>query len=330
MKFVMTQALCPEGMALLEGVARVYVADDADPNNYLGQMQDADALIVRIAKCDANTIAGSPNLKVIGRTGVGYDSVDVAEATKRGIPVIVTPGANNRSVAEHAVAMMFALSKNLYEGQKEMCAGNWKVRDAKKAFELEGKTVGVIGLGAIGQETARICQGCGMKVAGYDPFLPKERIEALGVACYADCEDLLRVSDIVTIHVPLTDGTRNMISMPQLKMMKQTALVINCSRGGIVNENDLVETLKNGTIAGAGTDVYCNEPPKADDPLLNCPNLIASPHSAAQTREAVIKMAQMCVMGCLAVCQGKKWPYVADKAVYDHPIWEGKAWAEER
>lgn len=328
MKFVMTQAVCPEGMELLKDKASVYVADNADPNNYLDEMHDADALIVRIAKCDGKAITGSSNLKVIGRTGVGYDSVDVAEATKRGIPVVITPGANNRSVAEHAVAMMFALSKNLYEAQKEMCAGNWKIRDAKKAFELEGKTVGVIGLGAIGRETAKICQGCGMKIAGYDPFLPQEKIEAMGAVYYASYEELLRVSDIVTIHVPLTDGTRNMIAKPQLERMKKTALVINCSRGGIVNEADLVEALKNGTIAGAGTDVYCNEPPKPDAPLLNCPNLIASPHSAAQTREAVIKMAQMCVKGCLAVCQGKKWPYVADKSVYDHPAWADKEWAE--
>ena len=328
MKFVMTQAVCPQGMELLKDLAQVYVADNGDPNNYLDEMRDADALIVRIAKCDGKAIAGSPALKVIGRTGVGYDSVDVAEATKRGIPVVITPGANNRSVAEHAVAMMFALSKNLYEAQTEMLRGNWKIRDAKKAFELEGKTVGVIGLGAIGRETAKICQGCGMKLAGYDPFLSREKIEALGADYYENYEDLLKVSDIVTIHVPLTEGTRNMIAKPQLEMMKDTALLINCSRGGIVNEQDLVEALKNGTIAGAGTDVYCNEPPATDDPLLNCPNLIVSPHSAAQTREAVIKMAQMCVRGCLAVCQGKKWPYVADKSVYDHPAWAGKDWAE--
>ena len=328
MKFVMTQAVCPQGMELLKALAKVYVADNGDPNNYLDEMRDADALIVRIAKCDGKAIAGSPALKVIGRTGVGYDSVDVAEATKRGIPVVITPGANNRSVAEHAVAMMFALSKNLYEAQTEMLRGNWKIRDAKKAFELEGKTVGVIGLGAIGRETAKICQGCGMKLAGYDPFLSREKIEALGADYYENYEDLLKVSDIVTVHVPLTEGTRDMIAKPQLEMMKDTALLINCSRGGIVNEQDLVEALKNGTIAGAGTDVYCNEPPAADDPLLNCPNLIASPHSAAQTREAVIKMAQMCVRGCLAVCQGKKWPYVADKSVYDHPAWAGKEWAE--
>ena len=315
MKFVMTQAVCPEGMKLLDGVSQVYVADNQDPNNYLDQMQDADALIVRIAKCDGHAIEHSPNLKVIGRTGVGYDTVDVKKATELGIPVVITPGANNRSVAEHAVAMMFALSKNLVQAQNEMCAGNWEIRGAGKAFELEGKTVGVIGMGAIGRETAKICQGCGMS---------REKIEALGAKYYADYRELLKTADIITIHVPLTEETRNMIAKEQLASMKKTALIINCSRGGIINESDLVQALREGVIAGAGTDVYCNEPPKTDDPLLNCPNLIVSPHSAAQTREAVIKMAQMCINGCLAVCRGEKWPYVADPKVYEHPIWKDR------
>ncbi|WP_443598765.1 hydroxyacid dehydrogenase [Agathobacter sp.] len=328
MKFVMTQAVCPEGLKMLDGVADVYVADNQDPNNYLDEMQDADALIVRIAKCDGHAIENSPKLKVIGRTGVGYDSVDVKTATEKGIPVVITPGANNRSVAEHAVAMMFALSKNLVEAQQEMCKGNWEIRGAKKAFELEGKTVGILGLGAIGRETAKICEGCGMKVAAYDPFLSKEQVEGYGAVYYKDYEELLKASDVVSIHVPLTDETRNMIGKKQLSEMKKTALIINCSRGGIINEAELVEALKAGDIAGAGTDVFCNEPPKTDDPLLNCPNLIVSPHSAAQTREAVIKMAQMCVKGCLAVAEGKKWPYVADKSVYEHEKWKNADWAE--
>lgn len=328
MKFVMTQAVCPEGLQMLDGVADVYVADNQDPNNYLDEMKDADALIVRIAKCDGHAIENSPNLKVIGRTGVGYDSVDVRTATAHGIPVVITPGANNRSVAEHAVAMMFALSKNLVEAQQEMCKGNWEIRGAKKAFELEGKTIGILGLGAIGRETAKICEGCGMKVAAYDPFLSKEQVEGYGAVYYENYEDLLKVSDVVSIHVPLTDETKNMISKKQLTEMKKTALIINCSRGGIINETDLVEALKAGEIAGAGTDVFCSEPPKTDDPLLNCPNLIVSPHSAAQTREAVIKMAQMCVKGCLAVAEGKKWPFVADKSVYDHEKWKDAEWAE--
>lgn len=328
MKFVMTQAVCPEGLQMLDGVADVYVADNQDPNNYLDEMKDADALIVRIAKCDGHAIENSPNLKVIGRTGVGYDSVDVKTATAHGIPVVITPGANNRSVAEHAVAMMFALSKNLVEAQQEMCKGNWEIRGAKKAFELEGKTIGILGLGAIGRETAKICEGCGMKVAAYDPFLSKEQVEGYGAVHYENYEDLLKVSDVVSIHVPLTDETKNMISKKQLTEMKKTALIINCSRGGIINETDLVEALKAGEIAGAGTDVFCSEPPKTDDPLLNCPNLIVSPHSAAQTREAVIKMAQMCVKGCLAVAEGKKWPFVADKSVYDHEKWKDAEWSE--
>lgn len=328
MKFVMTQAVCPEGLQMLDGIADVYVADNQDPNNYLDEMKNADALIVRIAKCDGHAIENSPNLKVIGRTGVGYDSVDVKTATAHGIPVVITPGANNRSVAEHAVAMMFALSKNLVEAQTEMCKGNWEIRGAKKAFELEGKNVGILGLGAIGRETAKICEGCGMKIAAYDPFLSKEQVEGYGAEYYENYEELLKISDVVSIHVPLTEETRNMISRKQLSGMKKTALIINCSRGGIINEADLTEALKAGEIAGAATDVFCNEPPKTDDPLLNCPNLIVSPHSAAQTREAVIKMAQMCVKGCLAVAEGKKWPFVADRSVYDHPKWKDTEYAE--
>ena len=291
-------------------------------------MREADALIVRIAKCDGHVIENSPNLKVIGRTGVGYDTVDVKTASAHGIPVVITPGANNRSVAEHAVAMMFALSKNLIEGQTELCAGNWEIRGAKKAFELEGKTIGILGLGAIGRETAKICSGCGMKIAAYDPFMTRNQVEDCGAVFYEDYRELLRDSDVVSIHVPLTEQTKNMISGEELKLMKKTALLINCSRGGIIDEDQLVQALKNGIIAGAGTDVFCNEPPKADDPMLNCPNLIVSPHSAAQTREAVIKMAQMCVKGCLAVANGKKWPYVADKTVYEHPRWAGTEWEE--
>lgn len=162
-----------------------------------------------------------------------------------------------------------------------------------------------------------------MKIAGYDPFMSQEKIEALGAEYYADYKELIKNADIVTVHVPLTDQTRNMIGAAELATMKKTALVINCSRGGIVNEEALCEALRAGTIAGAGTDVFCNEPPKPDDPLLNTPNLIVSPHSAAQTREAVIKMATMCVDGCLAVIRGEKWPFVADKKVYDHPRWAG-------
>ena len=331
MKIVMTQSVCPEGIEALKSSGlfeTIYDANNPDPNNYLDKMSDADALIVRVASCNANVIENSRNLKVIGKTGVGYDAIDVKKAAERGIPVVITPGANNRSVAEHAVALMFALSKNLVEGDSETRKGNWEIRGAHKAFELENKTVGVIGLGAIGRETAKICQSIGMNIAGYDPFLTQDKIEALGAKYYSDYRELLKDSDVVTVHVPLTDQTRDMISAKELASMKKTSIIINCSRGGIINESDLINALKSGLIAGAGTDVFCEEPVKSDYPLLDCPNLIVSPHSAAQTREAVIKMALMCVSGCCEVLKGNKWPFVADKSVYDHEIWQGKPEAQ--
>ena len=151
----------------------------------------------------------------------------------------------------------------------------------------------------------------------------------MGVEKYDDKFEALRAADVVIVQMPLIEGvTNNTIAKAELDAMKSTAVLINCSRGEIVSEPDLCAALKSGSIAGAGLDVFWNEPTHVDDEILRCPNVIVSPHSAAQTREAVIKMAQMCVRGCLAVCEGKKWPYVADKKVYDHPRWAGVEWAE--
>lgn len=323
MKFVMTQAVVQEGMKKLDGIATCYVANNKDPNNYLDEMRDADALIVRIAKCDRNTIMNSPNLKVIGRTGVGYDSVDIEAATKRGIPVVITPGANNRSVAEHAVALMFSLAKNMFEGQIETEKGNYDVvRGNKKSFELLGKKVGFIGFGAIGREAAKICRGIGMETAAYDPYLSKAMINSESTESYDSYEKLLESCDIISIHIPLNDATRNMITLKELRTMKETSIIINTSRGGIINEEDLVIALNEGVIAGAGVDVFVEEPPQRGYELFNAKNLIYTPHSAAQTREAVINMATMCIDGCLSVLRGEKWPHVANPEVYETSFWE--------
>ena len=164
MKYVMTEAVAPEGMALLDQSEKVYVAHDANPANYTEEMKDADALIVRAAPAKIVNKAGmeaAPRLKGIGRTGVGYDSVDVDAATELGIPVVITPGANNRAVAEHSLTLMLALSKNLVEAQVEASKGNWAIRDAHKQFELYGKKAGIIGLGRIGRDTASLCTGIG-------------------------------------------------------------------------------------------------------------------------------------------------------------------------
>ncbi len=325
MKFVMTEALCQEGLNLLAGKADIFVAHDAHPHNYLDQLKDADAFVVRVADkgaIDRVTMESSPCLKVIGRTGIGVDSVDVDAATELGIPVVITPGVNSRSVAEHVITLMLALSKNLVEADVEQRKGNWKIRDARKAFDVEKKTCLLIGLGSIGKIVARMCLGLDMKVISYDTFISREQMAELGVEKYDDKFEALKAADVVIVQMPLIEGvTTNTITKAELDVMKPTAVLINCSRGEIVNEPDLCEALKSGKIAGAGLDVFWNEPTLVSDEILHCPNVIVSPHSAAQTRETVVKMAQMCVEGCLAVCRGEKFPYVADPKVYEHPKW---------
>ena len=323
MKFILSHAIVPEAMQLLEG-CETKVLNTRDMAENKADIADTDAIIARISHVNAEAIEAAQNLKVIGRTGVGYDMVDVAAATARGIPVVLTPGANNRSVAEHTVALLFALSKNLVEGHNEQMKGNYAVRNKGVAFELLDKTIVVLGLGAIGGEVARLCKAIGMNVLGYDPFLPEEKMAALGCEPVQDYKAVLPRCDFVTVHMPLLESTRNMIGEKEIASMKPTAMIVNCARGGIVDEKALAAALNEGRLAGAGIDCFENDPPQTDDPLLNAKNVIASPHSAAQTKEAVIRMHRMCVEGCLAVCRGEKWPYVADKKVYDHPIWQNR------
>ena len=323
MKVILSHAIVPEAMQLLDG-CETKVLNTRDMAENKADIADADAIVARISHVNAEAIEAAKNLKVIGRTGVGYDMVDVQAATARGIPVVLTPGANNRSVAEHTVALLFALSKNLVEGHNEQMKGNYAIRNKGVAFELLDKTIMVLGLGAIGGEVARLCKAIGMNVLGYDPFLPEDKMAALGCEPIKDYKAALPRCDFVTVHMPLLDSTRNMIGEAEIATMKPTAMIVNCARGGIVDEKALAAALNEDRLAGAGIDCFENDPPQTDDPLLNAKNVIASPHSAAQTKEAVIRMHKMCVEGCLAVCRGEKWPYVADKKVYDHPIWQNR------
>ncbi len=320
MKAVLSHAITPKALSLLRGWDTA-ILNTRDMANNKTEIADADVIIARVCRVNAEAIDASPNLKVIGRTGVGYDMVDVEAATKRGIPVVLTPGANNRSVAEHTLALIFALSKNLIEGHTELKKGNYAIRNKGTASELLDKTIAVIGLGAIGGEVAKLCKAIGMNVIGYDPFLPEEKKKALDCVLTEDYKTIIPECDFVTVHTPLLDSTRNMIDEKEIASMKPTAMIVNCARGGIVNERALATALNEGRLAGAGIDCFENDPPADDDPLLNAKNIIASPHSAAQTKEAVIRMHTMCVEGCMAICRGEKWPWVADKKVYEHPIW---------
>lgn len=320
-KIVMTQALCTAGYEPLAKEGPVYVANNGNPSDYPEELRDAECVVVRIGHMTRAEIEAAPQLRVIGRSGIGYDSVDIAAANERGIPVVIAPHCNADSVAEHTLALMFALASNLVECHNETLKGNFEIRNSGKAFELQGLTVGIIGFGDIGKRVGRLCRAVGMGLLAYDPYCSAGDIAAQGAVPCGELSGLLAASDIVTIHTPLNDETRGLLGMEHLRQMKPTALLINCARGGIVDEAALIRALEEGVIAGAGLDVTVEEPLRPENPLCAAPNLILSPHSAAQTREATIRAAAMCAEGCIAVLHGEKWPAVANPEAYLHPRW---------
>ncbi len=248
-----------------------------------------DALVIRSAtKVDSDIISAAKKLKVIGRAGIGLDNVDISAATQKGIVVMNTPGGNAITTAEHTIAMMMALSRNIPQATASLKEGKWE----KKKFqgrELFNKTLGIIGLGQIGRIVADRAKGLKMKVIAYDPYIKPDVVEKMDIEPVS-FEELLKKSDYITIHTPKTKETTNLINRDTLKMMKKGSMLINCARGGIVNENDLYDALVSGHLAGAALDVFSNEPP-GRIPLMELPNFICTPHLGASTLEAQEKVA---------------------------------------
>lgn len=321
-KVVLTHRLYEAGMQLLEGKVKVSITNTGKPSEMLPELVDADGLIIRIGSIDRNTMLAAKNLRVIGRPGVGVDDVDVAAATELGIPVVIAPGANTRSVAEHALALIFAAAKDIINSDKQTRSGNFNVRNSYKAFELFGKTVGLVGYGNIGRELAKLCSAIGMKVAVYDPFVNREAIEQLGYQYEKELAGLLGKADIISLHVPLTDRTRNLLGKKEFSLMKSNAVIVNCARGGIIDEQALAEALQTNAIHSAALDVLAREPVSHEEPLAALDNTIITPHMAGLTQEAAAGVSTMAVEGVLAVLRGEKWPHVANKEVYEHPIWK--------
>lgn len=323
-KIVITHRLHEVGMQVLEGKAEVKITNNGNPQEILPELLDAEGLIIRIGSIDRDTIMAAKNLKVIGRPGVGVDNVDLAAATERGIPVVIAPGANTRSVAEHALALIFAASKDVLRSDAQTRSGNFNVRNSFKAFELLGKSLGLIGYGNIGRELAKLCAAIGLKVIVYDPFVMRESIEQQGYQYEPEMDRVLSSADVISLHVPLTPQTRNLIGERELGLMKSTAVLINCARGEIVDESALAAALSNHTIHSAAVDVLTTEPVDLGNPLLKQDNFIITPHMAGLTQEAAAGVCAMAAEGVLAVINGEKWPHVANKAVYEHPAWKGK------
>jgi D-3-phosphoglycerate dehydrogenase len=265
-------------------------------------LTEVNALLVRTKPLSAEQIEKAPQLRVIARHGVGVDNVAVEAATRRGIPVLITPRANLRSVAEHVFALALAVSRNLDRYVRE---GRFAERDSLVGQELFGQTLGVIGLGRIGEEVARMgAAGFGMRVLGYDPYLDEAAAHAKGVEPVSSLEELLPACDFVSVHVPLTEETRGLLDARELGLMRPGSVLVQAARGGVVDEGALVEALRNGPLAGAGIDVFGEEPPPADHPLLSVESTVLSPHTAASTRQAMRRMGLDAVRGILDILGG--------------------------
>ena len=248
-------------------------------------MKDVSAMAVRSeTKVTKTILEAAPEMRIVGRAGVGVDNIDIEAATQNGVIVMNTPGGNTTATCELTFSMMMALARNIPQAHGSMVAGEWN-RKAFKGVELYGKTLGVLGMGRIGGEVARRAVAFGMRVMAYDPYITPSRAKALQVEL-ASLEDIYAAADFITVHMPMTDETRGMLNKYTFATMKPNVRLLNCARGGIINEADLCEALKDGKIAGAALDVYESEPLAKDSPLRDCPNLILTPHLGASTVEA--------------------------------------------
>ena len=305
MKVLVTEQLSDTGIEILRSAdgMEVDVRTDATPYDLKRIIGDYHALIIRSkTKVTADLLANAANLKVVGRAGVGIDNVDVDAATRRGIIVMNSPEGNTVSTAELTMAMMLGLSRRVPEACASLKRGEW---DRKRfvGSELMNKTLGIVGLGRIGGEVARRAAAFGMKLIGDDPFCTEERAEKLGVKM-VPLDELLRTADFITFHVPLTDETHGMIGQQEFGLMKKGVKLVNCSRGGVVDERALYDAVKAGIVSGCALDVYESEPPAAN-PLVALDQAITTPHIGASTSEAQLNVATEIARQVIDVLQGR-------------------------
>lgn len=288
---LVTDGVHASAVDLLNDWAEVVYEKSLSPEALLKHIATVDGVMIRSAsKITAEVLAHAPNLKIIGRAGVGVDNVDVPAATERGIVVINSPEGNTVAAAEHTIGMLFALARNIPQGDAALKQGHWQ-RSQWTGVELFGKTLGIIGLGKIGSRVAKTALSLGMTVLVFDPVLTADRAERLGVELAA-LDTVLQQADFITIHAPKTRETTHLLNKTTLAQCKPGVRLINCARGGIIHEGDLVEALKSGQVAGAALDVFETEPLAADHPLLTMgDNVVITPHLGASTHEAQINVA---------------------------------------
>src|SRR6185436_171813 len=289
MNVLVCDPISPKGVALLQQKPEFKVTvlkERLSEAALLPLVADVDAMVVRSeTKITRKVMEAAPRLKVVGRAGVGVDNVDVEAATQRGIVVMNTPAGNTISTAELTFSMLMALARKIPQAHASMKAGEWN-RKSFQGTELYGKTLGVLGMGRIGGEVAKRANAFGMRVLAYDPYLTPARAAALQVELAHDLDQLWPQVDFLTVHMPMTDETRGMVNAAAFAKMKKGVRVLNCARGGIINETDLLAALNSGQVAGAALDVYEVEPLPKDSPLRAHANVIMTPHLGASTDEA--------------------------------------------
>ena len=280
---------CSEAIEILKGFSLVERRRVSTKDELKNVVKGYDGLVLGNEKLDREVLLEADKLKIVARHGIGVDNIDLDAATEKGVVVTYTPGANSDSVAEYAVALMLNLMRRINKAHEETSKGGWR---RFLGFELTGKTVGIIGFGRIGRKVARKLSGFDVKILVYDPYVDREDVERHG-AKPVGLEDLLRASDVVTLHVKLTGETKHLINGERLKLMRRGAFLINTSRGAVVDEEALYEALKDGKLGGAALDVFEQEPVNPDNPLLTLDNVIVSPHMANFTVEALRRMDMM-------------------------------------
>lgn len=278
------------------------------PPEKLEAAADAEAIIVRMTAIDRPLLQAAPNLKFVARHGVGYDTVDVAALSERGIPLALTGDVNSGAVAEHAMALILALAKRITVYDRAVRAGDFKIRDSFSARELNGRTILLVGYGRIGRKVALLAQAFGMNVCVFDPFVDAGALKADGIAVANDLHAGLAQADVVSVHAPKTPQTTHIIGKQALQAMRPDAWLVNVARGGLVDEAALLAALDAGTIGGAALDVFETEPPAADHPLLSHERVVLSPHSAAFTGECADRMALACAQNVIDFLDGRVDP----------------------
>lgn len=289
-KVLVSDKLAEEGIEILRRVAQVDVNTGLAEDALCEIIGDYDALVVRSGtQVTAKVLEAAKKLQIVGRAGVGVDNVDVPVATQRGVIVVNSPGGNTIAAAEHTVAMLLALSRNIPQAYESMRAKQWN-RSKFTGNEVYKKTLGVLGLGKIGQEVAKRCLSFGMKVLAYDPFITKEAADAVGVEL-VDFGDCIKRSDYLTLHLPKNKETLGLIGAKEFEMMKDGVRIVNVARGGIIDDSALIAAVKSGKCAGAAIDVFEKEPPDFSNELFELPSVITTPHLGASTEEAQTNVA---------------------------------------